>query len=349
MKNRHETALRLLPLLQRDLQALEQSREPVTVAYRKTLLNPYSDVHVFQLAGMPRHRHLYVKVPHLGSQNLAVQTQRLRSEFEMLQRLHRRSHGDVSAPYGSVVPLGLYPDFPALATFEAAPTTLREHYRNGARWLLPGWPGPSRSTLLSEVRHCGQWLREFQQATDAGWGPFPWREWLDYLDIRLRALAHLPGLQGAEQLAQDLRLRVQTVAQGIEPGTHRLCGRHNDFSSHNILARDGRIWVIDFSMVDTSSFAFDPATFWLELEMLKADPSHSTGFLSALQDQFLQAYGAITPDDPAFALVRCQYQLNRILTLHTRLRWPTPGALYGRTVVRRCLADLRALAAGTVA
>jgi hypothetical protein len=316
------------------------------IEHLKVLPNPYSDVHVFQLRyqqdRQDLQRRLYVKVPRAGQQGLDLARERLSAESSMLRRLGEADAAQTAERgHGTVEVLNLYPAYPALATFEAACTTLREHYRSGARWFFPG---AARASLAGAVTHCGQWLRHFQQTTAAGCGAFPVDPLLDYLEIRLQSAVALPGLDFSEALAQDIRARVCTVAQGIAPEHHRLCARHNDFASHNILARGERIWVIDFSMVDTGSSAFDPAYFWLDLEMLKADPSYHRGFISQLQSRFLHAYGGISPDHPAFALVRCQYHLNRILTLHTPSRLPTPGTLYRRTVVRQCMDSLREFA-----
>lgn len=340
----------LIPLLQRDTARRFQTPGLPKIRPLKTLHNPYSDVHIFQLDAQNLQRRLYVKVPHCGTQGMAVAHQRLQAEFDILQRLQGLKGLDDSTSaqrgYGTVEALNVYPEFPALATFETAPTTLREHYRSGARRLFSH---TKREHLIPAVTHCGQWLRSFQEATDAGCGPFPAHELLAYIDIRLQRLVSTPGLHGlgfTEALAHDIRQRIRTVAQGIDPGKHRLCARHNDYASHNILTHQGRIWVIDFSMVDTGSSAFDPTTFWLDLDMLKADPSYSRAFISQLQTTFLEAYGGITPESPAFALVRTQYQLNRVLTLHTPLRLPTPGALYRRRVVRQCLSGLRGFVAG---
>jgi aminoglycoside phosphotransferase (APT) family kinase protein len=330
-------------LLQRDVARHAGATTLPGIAHLKTLPNPYSDVHVFQLDGPSENRRLYVKVPHPGAHGLDRARQRLHAEFTMLHQLQSLEPSAPADPFGTAEPLNYYPDYPALATFEAATSTLREHYRSGARRF---WRGATRASLPLAVAHCGQWLRAFQQTTAAGCGPFAVEDLLAYVDIRLQQLVTLNGLDVSETLAQDIRSRVRSVAVGIPPGTHRLCARHNDFASHNILARGERIWVIDFSMVDTGSYAFDPATFWLDLDMLKADPSHDAGFIDELQGHFLHAYGGISPDCPAFALVRCQYQLNRVLTLHGPLGLPTPGALYRRSVVRQCLSGLRAFAAG---
>jgi hypothetical protein len=333
---------RLVQQLQKDAAQHLGLRVPPAIAHLRSLPNPYSDVHLFELQCAAQPRRLYVKIPHPGQHGRAVARQRLAAESEMLKRLQQRDTPTWSeSGYGTVEVLNFYPEYPALATFEAATSTLREHYRSGGRRLFPG---AARKSLVAAVTHCGQWLRDFQQATDAGCGPFPVQPLLDYLEIRLQRAVGLPGLGFTEALAQDLRHRVRAVADAIAPGQHRLCGRHNDFASHNILVHGERIWVLDFSMVDTSSSAFDPATFWLDLEMLKADPLYSAPFLGELQQHFLQACGGITPEDPAFTLVRVQYQLNRILTLHTTARLPTPATLYRRAVVRQCMEHVRGFA-----
>lgn len=337
-------AASLIPLLQTDLaQRLRAGADPL-VRYAKTLHNPYSDVHVYDVVEGASPQRLYVKVPHPGRDGGSLALKRLESEFGILQRLSESSAPPSAADrFGTVTPLNLYPEIPALATFEASPGTLREHYRRSLRHL---WRRGSIDDLTQEVTHCGLWLRDFQRQTAAGTGAFDVQALLDYVTVRLRALVDDASLDFPQQLADLISQRVVSLGQSITPSSHRICGRHNDFASHNILVKNGRVWVIDFSMYDTGSSTFDPTYFWLDLEMLKHDPSYTSSAIDQLQDRFLQAYGGIRTEDAAFQLVRCQYSLNRILTLHASSRWPTPANLYRRSVVKRSLAWLQGFGAG---
>lgn len=329
----------LIPLLQVDLRQRLCGETDLLVQYAKALHNPYSDVYVYDVVGAAAPQRLYVKVPHRGGEDDSRALRRLESEFDILQRLQGScTANSEDARFGTVIPLNLYPQIPALATFEASPGTLREHYQ---RSLRHRWRRCSIGELTQEITHCGLWLRGFQNETAAGSGAFDVQALLDYVEIRLRALVEDTTVDFSQQLADLIRQRLTSIGRRITAASHKICGRHNDFASHNILVQNGRVWVIDFSMYDTGSSAFDPAYFWMDLELLKYDPSYSKSVITLLQDRFLHAYGGIRPEDAAFQLVRCQYLLNRILTLHTSSRWPTPANLYRRAVVKSSLAWLQ--------
>lgn len=325
----------LMELLQRDVvQSLQLPALPV-VLYVKTLHNPYSDVHIFQIDPKHLNLHVYVKIPHASPSNLHLMQKRLAAEFKIMQQLHSEASATTNTPYCHVArPLGYYPEHLAIVTFKAGAQTLRQHYRSAARLL---YNSKSRELLLKEVINCGLWLKKFQQCTAAGTAAFDGKQLIDYVKIRLDSLIKKSNIEFSIPLSDKIISQIATLSESIDPQMHKISGRHNDFSSHNILTDRGKVWAIDFSMYDTGSSVYDPSYFWLELEMLKIDPSYSTKFLDFLQDAFLEAYGSISINSPVFNLVRCQYSINRILTLHNDTRLPTPGTFYRRSAVKACM------------
>lgn len=325
----------LMERLQRDAVQLLQLKQRPAVLYDRTLRNPYSDVHIVRIDPGNLNVQVYIKIPHAGPSSLHLMQTRLAAEFGIMQQLHSKTSAATDGSCPVATPLGYYPEHLALATLKAASQTLRQHYRSAARLV---YNRRSRELLLRETVNCGVWLKKFQQYTACGTSAFDDKQLIAYVQIRLDRLMEKAGLGFSRSLAEKIVAQITSLSRSIAPETHCVAGRHNDFASHNILAEDGKIWAIDFSMYDTGSSAYDPAYFWLELEMLKIDPSYSAPFLSLLQNAFLQAYGSISIDSPAFRLARCQYSLNRILTFHSDARLPTPGTLYRRAAVKACMA-----------
>lgn len=288
--------------------ALGFDSEPSLVV-KKTIENPYSRVHVVDVTVNQFCTRLYVKIPHSSVHDDSVLRERLSVEYQIMQTMCESSGR--SADYGVATPLGYYPEFPAFATFEAGRKTLRMYYRTRARVLTLV---PFRKVLVQSVEHCGRWLCEFQDRTRKDAAPFDVKELVVYCDVRIRRLLRQNRIRFDEKLAAGIEGAIRKHATGIRAVENRIVGRHNDFASHNLLADQARIRVIDFSMFDYGSAAYDPCNFWLELEMLKLDPTYSRSFLGSLQETFLVEYGQITPEMPAFMLARCRYTLNRLVS-----------------------------------
>lgn len=339
------TELRISPprevmaCLQRDAARIFQLKQPPTIQLLKTLRNPYSETYQFQIQHESICQRIYLKMPHASSNESHVVKKRLETEFQIMQTLHRNSAADSTQSFTGVAqPFGYYPEHLALATFEVGSQTLRHHYRSAARRV---YRGSSRKILMEEVKNAGIWLREFQQHTFQDNGSFDGEQLIDYLGIRLNRIMQMHDIEFSSAFAERLKNKIRQLSETINAKTHENSGRHNDFASHNILVENGKLWVIDFSMYDTGSSAYDPAYFWLDIEMLKADPTYCSHFLCQLQDNFLFHYGKISPNHPAFQLVRCQYCINRILTLHRKSNFPTLDTLYRRKVVASCLVWLQ--------
>lgn len=329
----------LMEQLQRDVvQSLGLKYIP-TVSYAKILRNTYSDVHIVHIDPKHLNLHVYVKIPHANPSSIPIVQERLATEFKIMQQLHNHASTRTNALFCHVAkPLGYYPDHLAIATFKASSQTLRQHYRSAARLI---YNNHSRDMLVKEVENCGLWLKTFQQCTACGTGAFDDKKLISYLKTRLQELTEKSNLYFSQSLAEKIIAQITHLSHSIDPQTHKISGRHNDFASHNILTDKGKIWVIDFSMYDTESSTYDPAYFWLELEMLKLDPSYSRQFLDFLQNVFIESYGSISTESHSFNLVRCQYSINRISTLHSDAQIPTPDTLYRRSVVKACMAWIK--------
>ena len=311
-----------------------------SIVLRETIRNPYSEVHVFEITQNKFFQRIFVKIPHSEFQALPILKTRLIAEFRIMQRLHVL--GMEGRDNGVGVPFGYYPEYPALATLEAANKTLRMHYRTKARLIAPT---SSRDCLMREVSNCGLWLRDFQKVTEKERAPFDIDELITYSGVRLKRLLGQNDIEFPNSLAEGITKSIQELGENIQADENRIVGRHNDFASHNILASDGRVWIIDFNMFDYGSNAYDPCNFWLDMEMLKHDATYSKPFLGALQERFLNSYGLISQESPAFNLARCRYTLNRLVTSLSGAKGWTPEKYYRRRVVRACLDWLESFAA----
>jgi hypothetical protein len=271
--------------------------------------NPYSTVLCLQFACKDWSKRFFAKLAKSPQADKATLCSLLRTEFEILQRLEVLP--TTTTDHGTVTPLALYADIPSIVTVDAQGTTLRHAYARRARVFSRLG---SRRSLLSLARLAGRWLAAFQTQTSVGQGEFPVDELLQYCQTRLdRIRKHHSGTLSDEQV-ERLTFRARALAQSLALDTLRITGRHNDFASHNIIARpDGSIRVLDFQSFDHGPEAFDACNFWFELEMLKFDPTYSAELLAGMQQEFLRSYGRIDPMQADFQLARLRYAINRLL------------------------------------
>jgi hypothetical protein len=270
--------------------------------------NPYSTVWCLRFSAPSwtcRYFAKLAKGPHVNRDALRAQ---LVTEYEVLCRLARSSTNTADA--ASVEALAWFPDLPAIVTIEAPGLTLRQLYARRARRV---GAAAGRADLLQRVCRAGEWLRRFQDSTAQGKGAFPIDSLVSYCNTRLQRLVQRHPGTFSPQDADRIVLRMKALAATLPAEGVALCGRHNDFASHNLIAlAAGGIRVLDFQSYDEGPSAFDPCNFWYELELLKLDPSYSADLLSEMQRSFLQAYGRIEPDAPSFRLARIRYGINRL-------------------------------------
>jgi hypothetical protein len=284
--------------------------QPVRIGTITAQIHPYSRVLRVELAWRTGSQHVYVKLPVRVPGSNSLVRDRLEAEFRILNIL-----GEAFLKHprlGVVRAFAFYPEHDAIVTLEAPGATLRHILaRAGRRLYAPR----QRSALMEYVRLCGAWLRAFQTLTAQGTASFDGDEMLGYCELRTRRLAQLSGTWRDEGLSTKLLTRLDQVIGSIPADENRISGRHNDFALHNIIAGAQSIAVLDLSMFDYGSTAFDACNFWLALELLKSDPTYARTFLTQLQEAFLNTYGETDPAHPLFAAVRCRYSLNRLLTV----------------------------------
>lgn len=323
---------RLLKELQKDaIDTFRLSSAP-SVSVKKTIENPYSQVFVITVKAGNHNKTLYVKIPHSEFQGFEILKERLLTEYEIMQKMSSTDSNHFD--YNVATPFGCYPDYPAIATYEAANDTLRLHYRSHARLLTPPL---LQDHLMQEVSNCGLWLRDFQKKTHKENAAFNTNELAIYCEVRIKRLLKTNNLDFSTNLADGIINSILRLGESISPNEHKVVGRHNDFASHNVLAKNGRVWIIDFSMFDYGSSAYDPCNFWFDLEILKHDLTYSNKYISKLQDKFLESYGMIAPDDPEFKLAQCRYTLNRLVSSTVEIKKSKLGSLYRKKLIQASL------------
>ena len=342
----HEVAIESLPSgladrLVADATRLFESASEPRVAQAWLLNNPYSTVFRVRLSWPAGQRCVYVKFPHKRPVNERLLPGRLATEFAILAELSGRF--GAQGRLGVVEPFAHYPELLAIATVEATGEPLRRHVARDARRFVLA-PGRRRS-LLSYAELCGEWLRKFHEFTSRGTGSFDIGDLTGYCRGRLSALEKTGGSRVDQRLSAAVLDRIRQVASNVAAADNPIAGRHNDFATHNIIVSDeSGIRVLDFSMFDHGSTYFDVCNFWLELELLKSDPSYSARTLARLQQAFLTSYGSLTPADPLFELVRGRYVLNRLLTALKQRPGFSIAAWYRRRVAHACYRWLQGFA-----
>jgi aminoglycoside phosphotransferase (APT) family kinase protein len=340
----------LVRRIQRDTRSHFQLAELPVATAAWQILNPYSLVLCIQWSNRDWSQRVFVKLP-LGPVDpvaAAKYSQPEHStvlrEFNVLSMLAPLRVANVRGLVaGTVVPLANYIDLFALVTVDAGGTTLRRTYtRHARRWALPR----DRGALLEQVELCGRWLSEFHASTAQGHDGFHLDELQAYCRTRLEKMHRLyPAVLSTTQ-AELLMTAAARVAARIPPDSLRISGRHNDFASHNIIARpDGGISVLDFTMYDHGANAFDVCNFWFELEMLQWDPTYSRSLLSDAQRLFLASYGGMTADSPDFILARLRYAINRLLNALGEAKSQSGYSLHRHLSVRSIRGWLDALGA----
>ena len=291
--------------------------------------NPYSTVLCIALEQDSWNTRVFVKQAKSSAVHLPDLRAQLRVEYDVLCR---QAQSPLGLSAAAISPLAYYDDLPALVTKGADGPTLRQIYARDARvWSMPR----ARMELVQRVGIAGQWLARFQEHSAQAPRPFPIDELLRYLTRRLRRLQETSRGRRDREWCDRLERAAMLLAE--ECGEQvSICGRHNDYASHNMIAGlDGSLRILDFQAYDSSVAAYDACNFWLELEWLKLDPSYAGGLLRQLQQTFLEAYGKTSPDQPAFQLARLRYTVNRLLNELDRQRLTQRLSLRRLRSVRR--------------
>ena len=236
----------------------------ITIEPVRHVDRPFSTLLQIRVGNGSRVSGAFVKIlkPRWDSPDQVASMQRnVVKEFTMTSRVHEALVAGDGAERGlaAVWPIACFPDELALVTEQAAGPRLADVLaRRAARWSRTG-PAEDDASVL---RLAAQWLKAVQTA-------LPQDGHIDvdavrlYLDKRLTELERVgpirltPSGRSAIERCRDRLIR----AAGVRD--LRRAWIHADFCPDNIIAGNGRVTVLDFTMAQTGTIYHDLAHLFL--------------------------------------------------------------------------------------
>jgi hypothetical protein len=245
-----------------------------------------STICVIALRNARTEKRFYLKTLNLNSNGRAAKIQAATTEYQVLQKLTARF-----APYpqlGVVRPAASMPEDLSLLTEEFAAQKLNVVLDRASRFFQRG-AETERSLLLCQL--AGEWLRRFQTFTSpdpaSAYDP---SELLAYCDERLRIIMTDRRQRMARERAAAITRHLERLIDRLEPAELRLTGRQNDFRPDNMLTRDGKLVVLDFTGFTYGPPLYDFMKFWMRLDYLKFGPTAATAKVERMKGAFAEGY-----------------------------------------------------------
>lgn len=303
----------------------------------------YSDVLQLHLIHDRDAKIVWVKAPRITSDNADLVSDRINTEFKILSRLHHRySH----CPGLDVIkPLAVVNEPLALITEDTPGATLKRVMTTSGRFPAVLW---KKKELEALCQRTGEWLRMFHEETQIEPAETNWDDTLAYCEHRLRLLLQESGSEMTNAIANRIRRYLSECINSVSRSPGPLAGRHNDFAGHNIVVTPSRgISVLDFSMFDYDSIAFDCYSFIHHLEAFRFDPLYGARTVDQLVAAFIAGYGESFPrQEPLRDIVYCRLSLAKLLTHSALLRKHPVRQFLSRQLKRAYMDWLHAFANG---
>jgi hypothetical protein len=308
----------------------------VAVQPVRELDRPFSTILQIRVAGDAGTDHAFVKILK-PREDTPAQIESMRQnvvkDFEMTRSVHR---GLASYPgLTAVRPIACFPEDLAIVTEQAPGATLADLLTRAA-----GWPSArAMNRLVGSVRQAGAWIRAVQTALpqDREVAPDSLRA---YLDRRLNDLESAGPIQLTPQgRAAVERYHERLIEQALtEQGARTGLGAvwiHADFCPENVIVRDGRMTVLDFTMAKTGTTYHDVSHLYLRIDSMQAKPWFRPRTIARLNRELLDSFeSGLTPDRPLFALTLLQHVLCHLLEIRSAMRQPVTR-LYARRLDAR--------------
>ncbi len=299
--------------------------------------NPYSDTIRLELFIGSVENVVYIKQVTTAKEEGDPINANVATEFNILRGLYGYYSGQ--SHLAVVRPIALLPKYNAIVTEEAPGPCLQTLLGRGARIYS------SQRDCEVLGRYCflaGAWLRLFQAFTRKGAGPFRIEDLVKYCDLRLRDLCCYPRSGVDERLRAAVLAYLNDMGQRIDETRNIIAGRHNDYAPHNMIAQNRTLCVLDFGFFDYDSTVYDACRFWYRLETMKVHPLFDSRCLSALQAQFLKAYGDhVNTESAAFKLAKCRFVVVGMAALVDQRSPTAVGNLVKWRLYRKYLAWLK--------
>jgi hypothetical protein len=314
-----------IPAAQRQDQALEVARSGLARHFE----SPVESVDILKI-----HQRIYSRVLdclvhlHNGQQHrvmvkiyepIGVATRAgvgnlITDDFEITSRLHR--HFKSNPRFQVPTPLFHSPDDMVIVTAHMPGMQLQEKLIAQAAWF------PSRATVQDlelNCRSCGEWLREFQNATlDNVSSGLNLERMRDMIAMRLQWLADDDSLPIDEGQRDLILAHFDREISALQPGDLTVSSIHGDFFPGNVLVDEDRVVGLDFAMCRIGSTVADPSYFMFQLETLTYKPKYRRQLISRLQRAFLQGYNPAIPVEGFFTsspIVRIHFIFHNVMRL----------------------------------
>jgi aminoglycoside phosphotransferase (APT) family kinase protein len=256
--------------------------EPVILSNVKTLPGNSSLVYRFEYIFRGFQKAVFVKLP-TGQGEFPEKAERLKREYKITECV-KAAFPDLMDLH-TVSPVGFIQDVCAFVTWEIPGTSLQEKINSGLRLRPPG--GLYDLTKYAEM--AGRWLRQFH-GLGVNHEKLDLNRHFDYCTKRVEILLEHKHGGLSHDLAVALKATLSTWINTISAnvnGQETLC--HNDYSPHNIIVSEDRLYVLDYSFSAPGLPIFDVACFWHKLEDLKASPFYLNKTVEEIQNGFLGA------------------------------------------------------------
>jgi len=263
----------------------------------------------------------------------------IRTEYDVLKKLY-----DAFAPYpnlGVVKPVDYFPEYLALVTEEQQGQKFSLLMQNAKMYSRH----EKTEKLVDCTCLCGAWLRLFQDFMKQNdIKKYDFNEVLNYCDVRLDILANHRPYDFTEPFCEGVRNFLKHQVKRVKVDGLEVVGRHNDYSPNNMIVKDQKLVVLDFSGFSYGPVCGDYVKFWSGLDLMKDSLLVSVKTVEKLQEAFIAGYGRkINPDDPLFILFQMAYILDKMGDIW--LDWPFTSLIRRRVhkdLYQKCLRWLKA-------
>ncbi|HTC95269.1 MAG TPA: hypothetical protein VK699_17620 [Terriglobales bacterium] len=208
--------------------------------------------------------------------------------------------------------------------------------------LLPGF---SNGDGLAEVaRHTGAWLRSFHRATVDMSSPFE----PDRLLAELEQVCAQCRKEGLEE--GDVRSIMTGARHALHRGKKTLAASAvlNDFTPLNVIVTEGGVGISEFSRMNQRGTSFqDVAMFMASIEALEKYPFCNRSITSAIQKNFLEAYGVSASDQAVLRVLKMKALLSMFAqgrgikesAVRKKVMWATVMKRFIQQAAQRSLAQ----------
>ena len=271
---------------------------------------PYSSVHAIDLTDGATERRFYLKTLTSDPSTRARRIAQCMNEYGQLEVLSKRFAG--FRDLGVIEPVACWPEDLAFLSEEFPGRNLELVLRTHVRHI---WSKAHLSMAMALCFRAGQWLRHFQSWTvPQSEIDLDVDELMQYCEFRLRKIQD--GTSGIRSHA--VLQRLAALAETFGPADRRVVGRHNDFRPDNMLARNGRLVVVDFAGFTYGPPLYDYIKFWMRLDYMAYGPLPVTRAIRALQTSFAAGYDqTVDLTAPMAEFLRIANLLDKIWDLTT--------------------------------